>query len=131
MNCNKPKIPIFNVFTILVRKSLMVPWTYSCSLDNESPVFTPCPANQSITLAAGQSTAIATWEPATATDNSGIIPTITCTKTAGITLGIGTTEITCSAVDQYENTEVCYFVVEIKGEYWLTIHTLINMYEFE
>ncbi len=80
-------------------------------------MFTSCPANQSITLAAGQSTAIATWEPATATDNSGITPSITYSNASGSTFGIGTTEIKCSAIDQSGNTEICYFQIEIIGEY--------------
>ncbi len=85
-------------------------------LDNESPVFTSCPANQSITLAANRSTTIVTWS-ATASDNSGMTPTITCTNTSGSTFGIGTTEIICSTVDQYQNMEFCYFEIELLGEH--------------
>ncbi|XP_072016865.1 hyalin-like [Amphiura filiformis] len=82
-------------------------------LDDQPPVFTFCPNNQEIILALNHSRAIAVWEPANATDNSGQAPIIQCAASSGDSFGIGLNIVRCAAIDASGNNGTCEFQIEI------------------
>jgi predicted extracellular nuclease len=51
----------------------------------------------------------------TATDNSGAMPTVTCTPASGSILAIGNTTVTCTAADGAGNSATSSFVVTVRG----------------
>src|SRR5207237_6098756 len=65
--------------------------------DHELPVLN-VPADITATAPAGSSTAAISFA-VTATDNSGVTPTVTCDRASGSAFVWGTTTVTCSATD--------------------------------
>ena len=61
-----------------------------------------CPNNQSQETTLGQSGAAATWANPKASDNSGKLPSITCSVESGSQFGIGENEVVCDALDASE-----------------------------
>ena len=82
--------------------------------DNEDPVITGCPSDQSQNTDSGVATAAVTWIAPTASDNSGT-ETLTSTNNPGDTFPIGTTNVTYTSTDPYGNTATCTFEVLITG----------------
>ena len=84
--------------------------------DLEAPEFDTC---QSISEETnhGIATAMVTWSGLAATDNSGIVPNVTCQPTSGNKFPIGTTVVICNATDNSGNTATCSFEVIIVGMY--------------
>jgi hypothetical protein len=82
-------------------------------IDNTAPVIS-CPAN--ITLDPSCPTgAIATFANATATDNCGVQSVVrTAGPASGSVFPIGTTTVTFTATDIYNNTSSCSFTVTVK-----------------
>ncbi|XP_072017520.1 hyalin-like [Amphiura filiformis] len=80
---------------------------------NDAPVLAPCPANQTTVTNPGQATALITWEGPVATDNSGDIPTVTCSPPSGTNLTIGRTTVKCTAVDVSGNQDSCSFYANV------------------
>ena len=80
--------------------------------DTIAPVFVTMPSNIEIfpTSTLG---AIATYNTPTATDNSGITPTITCDHSSGDLFSIGTTPVTCIAIDAANNKATASFNVKV------------------
>ena len=62
------------------------------------------------------STAVVVWTVSVATDNSKLIPTVTCNAENGSQFEIGETEVICKAVDQAGNHVTCSFIVDVKGK---------------
>ena len=55
------------------------------------------------------------WARPNATDNSGIIPNVTCHPQSGHNFTIGATVVKCNATDNSGNTAACSFDVIING----------------
>ena len=93
-------------------------------IDNTQPVIS-CPAN--ITLDPSCPTgAIATFANATATDNCGVQSVVrTAGPASGSVFPIGTTTVTFTATDIYNNTSSCSFTVTVKTPQQ-TVQDLIN-----
>ena len=85
-------------------------------VDNEEPIFTSCPANQTKETASGLSTALVVWTEPQATDNSGEQTNITCNAKSGSQFEIGETEVVCNARDPSGNEAVCSFIIKVKGK---------------
>ncbi|XP_072169502.1 hyalin-like [Diadema setosum] len=90
-------------------------FTVQVLVDSIAPVFTFCPTNIQINvgpLVAGQ---IATWQQPTATDNSGIAPTISAPNfPSGSFFATGSsTTIMYTATDAYGNSQQCTFTVTV------------------
>ncbi|XP_072017521.1 uncharacterized protein [Amphiura filiformis] len=82
--------------------------------DNENPVLTSCPVNQSTNTDPDQATAMIAWQGPVATDNSGDNPTVNCDPPSGNNFVIGQTPVTCTASDGYGNNASCAFNVNVK-----------------
>ena len=63
----------------------------------------------------GSATAVVTWTPPTASDNSGS-PTLTSSHNPGDLFSIGDTSVTYTSVDPSGNTEIKTFTVSIYGK---------------
>ena len=87
-----------------------------CANDNTKPIFANCPAN--INLTTTGTTAVATWNTPTVSDNctANITPSVSSTPTTGLGKGsnfpIGTTTVTYTAKDAKGNTATCSFAVK-------------------
>ncbi|XP_070549873.1 hyalin-like [Ptychodera flava] len=87
--------------------------TFSVTVqDTTEPVVT-CPADLSHQLTAGETNARLTFSGESATDNSGITPSVTCVPASGTVFSVGETEVTCSASDVAGNTGTCTFTVYV------------------
>ncbi|XP_041480192.1 uncharacterized protein LOC121427594 isoform X25 [Lytechinus variegatus] len=80
--------------------------------DNENPVISGCPSDQNVTANIGNATAVVTWTPPTATDNSGD-QTLTSTANPGDYFPIGNNTVTYTSTDAYGNVEICSFHVVV------------------
>ena len=85
-------------------------------LDAELPVMKDCPANQTLSVNIGESTVTAEWRKPTATDNSGVIPTVTCDLDVGSQFNIGRSVVQCTAYDASGNQAVCEFIIDVIGK---------------
>ncbi|XP_038062206.1 adhesion G-protein coupled receptor G4-like [Patiria miniata] len=81
--------------------------------DNEDPVFSSCPTSFSVDTSPGLDSTLVTWPDPTATDNSGVIPSIDCQPANNGTFLIGDQSVTCTATDGAENQQECGFVVAV------------------
>ncbi len=78
-------------------------------VDNTLPTIT-CPANVNVAAPAGQSNVVVNFSAPTAGDNCPGVTTF-CTPPSGSTFDLGTTTVTCAAVDTSANTNTCTFNV--------------------
>ena len=72
-----------------------------------------CPSTFSIDSTV---TAALTWNNPNTTDNSGQVPTVTCSLESGSQFEIGATHVTCEALDSSGNQATCAFTVQVKGD---------------
>ena len=75
-----------------------------------------CPANQTLSTNTSESTVTAEWRKPTATDNSGVIPTVTCDHDVGSQFNIGRNFVQCTAYDASGNQAVCQFIIDVIGK---------------
>ncbi|XP_072029649.1 uncharacterized protein [Amphiura filiformis] len=80
--------------------------------DTTAPVVT-CPADIDHFTDPGKPSAIVTWSPATATDNSGSVASLTSDYTSGSTFNIGVTIVTYRAMDEAGNVGMCTFRITV------------------
>ena len=83
--------------------------------DDEDPVISSTPADISQSTDATVATAVVTWTPPTASDNSGMV-TLTASHNPGGTFSIGNTTVTYTAVDPDANTMTDSFTITIEGK---------------
>ena len=84
--------------------------------DNEDPLISGIPADKTQPMDDGFSTAVVTWTPPTASDNSGVV-TLTSSHNPGDTFTLGVTTVTYTAVDSDSNQMTESFTVTIEGKY--------------
>ena len=92
-------------------------YCYSFILDDEPPSLGSCPSNVRTFISAGSSTVTVTYTPSvpTASDNSGA-PSVVCTPSSGNMFGVGNWDVTCTATDDYGNSDSCSFRVTVIGK---------------
>ena len=83
--------------------------------DNTAPVISDCPNDITVDLPTGVTTAVVSWTEPTATDNSGVIPSVTRTHPPMSTFSVGTTQVTYTFTDQAGNADTCVFAVMLNG----------------
>ncbi|XP_038068280.1 mucin-3A-like isoform X2 [Patiria miniata] len=81
--------------------------------DNINPEFTNCPNDIVAYVNGPGATASIAWSEPTATDNSGIAPTVTGSLQSPIDLGVGSTTAMYTATDAAGNEAFCTFSVNI------------------
>ncbi|XP_072014221.1 hyalin-like [Amphiura filiformis] len=81
--------------------------------DTTPPSVTGCPGPVTEMISAGTNTAVIFWTEPTATDNSGMTPTVTQSYRPGQSFPVGTTQVSYSFNDQAGNNAVCSFTVTI------------------
>jgi HYR domain/Secretion system C-terminal sorting domain len=82
----------------------------SCANDITAPV-AQCPAAVAVTTAG--TSAVATWQAATATDNCTASPSLQSNYLSGASFPLGTTQVVYTATDQAGNTGTCSFQVMV------------------
>ncbi|MDO8367964.1 MAG: HYR domain-containing protein, partial [Saprospiraceae bacterium] len=92
-------------------------------VDNVLPVITYCPSNLTLNNDVDLCSAVATWSPATATDNCGAVTvTQTTGPASGSTVNVGSpVTITYKATDASGNMATCSFTVSVVDEQLPTI----------
>ena len=86
-------------------------------IDSEIPVISGTPSTQNVNTDDDSPTAIVSWTPPTASDNSGETVTLTADYGPGDTFPIGTTTVTYTATDAYGNTATSTLNVVVIGKY--------------
>ncbi len=79
--------------------------------DTVAPIIT-CPGDI-VTNAVWPAGVVVSFTPVATDDCSA--PSVTCSPSSGDTFAIGTTLVTCWAVDDSDNTNACAFIVHVKG----------------
>ena len=87
------------------------------------PVVSGCPTTQRFTIPFGTTSRDVTWTEPTATDNSGVTPTVTRSHQPGQVFPSGMTEVQYTFVDVAGNSALCSFSVII-GKFYGNIHFL-------
>jgi HYR domain len=80
--------------------------------DTTPPTLTGMPADQSLTTGDPTGTTI-TYVPPGVTDVADAAPTVSCAPATGFHVGLGTTTVTCTAVDASGNTAQASFDVNV------------------
>lgn len=93
--------------------------------DNEAPVLT-CPANVSVP-SASPSGATVNFPAPTVTDNCSGVGPATCTPPSGSLFPIGSTPVSCSALDAVSNEGTCSFTVAVDQPSVLEIPTVSEL----
>ena len=94
--------------------------TQIITVNDVTPPTVTCPANITVSTAAGVCSAVVTFTP-TATDNCGGAVTITSVPASGSTFPVGTTTVTTTATDACGNTATCTFTVTVQDNQAPTI----------
>jgi hypothetical protein len=81
--------------------------------DGEPPVIR-CPANVSVGLPPGQTSAVVTYPPPTVSDNLPGV-NVACSPASGSSFPAGVTTVTCTATDAGGNRSSCAFTVSVGG----------------
>ncbi len=81
------------------------------TIDNTIPVVTNCPQPDPVTVPSGTTSAVVTWQEPTATDDSGLPPSVTQSHQSGDSFPIGTTSVVYTFTDQTGNEAMCTFSV--------------------
>lgn len=81
--------------------------------DDEPPVITNCPSDQTVEAAPAFCQAVAHWTALVATDNCTPDVMITCSHTSGDIFDLGTTQVLCVATDEAGLTDTCVFQVTV------------------
>ena len=79
----------------------------------EAPAIANCPQSFSQDVPLGSVSTPVTWTEPTATDNSGLVPTVTGSHQPGDNFPVGTTQVTYTVSDMAGNQAQCSFSVTI------------------
>jgi CSLREA domain-containing protein len=117
--CSPPSGPTFpkGTTTVTCTATDAVGLTASCSFtvtvnDTQPPNLT-CAGNLTIPVAPGQCAAVVNYTAPTVSDNCPGVGTPSCTPPSGSTFPVGTTTVTCTAVDAAGNNASCSFTVRV------------------
>ncbi len=110
------------------------------STDASPPVITACPADITVNPDPGELFAVVEWDDPTADDScDGPVP-VSCVPSSGSQFSVGTTPVTCSAVNSCGVEESCTFdvivdastlTVDIELSPWMAPRTITRCITFE
>jgi hypothetical protein len=86
-------------------------WSQSITLVDTIPPVMTCPTNLTVTAAPGQGGAVVSFTVSATDGCDGAVP-VSCSAPAGF-FAVGTTVVTCTAVDSCHNTNGCTFSVTV------------------
>ena len=98
-------------------------------LDDEDPVITGTPADITQITDDGVATAVVTWKPPTASDNSGHV-TLTSSHNPGDTFPLDVTTVTYTAIDSDSNLMTESFTVTIEGKHEVMVLIETKAYKY-
>ncbi|XP_072014217.1 hyalin-like [Amphiura filiformis] len=84
-------------------------------IDNVAPEIIGCEQSASYTVSVGTMSLVVTWTEPTATDNSGMTPTVTQSHQPGDSFPVGMTQVTYTFTDQAGNDATCTFAIIIQA----------------
>ena len=87
--------------------------TVTTGTDTTPPVIANCPNPIDIIIPVGTTSMTVSWTEPTATDNSGMTPTITQSHQPGTDFPVGTTQVTYTFTDMAGNQAQCSFTVTV------------------
>jgi len=90
------------------------------STDVLPPVLSGCPGDILISPDPGEFTAVVTWPAPTAIDSCDSTVPVVCNPPSGSAFGLGTTPVTCSAVNSCGLEDICTFNVSVVGSFLTT-----------
>ena len=122
----KKQLPCFSIFKTLTRKlSIACPFNpmFVYTSDIQPPTFVvKCPQRLLLRYAERERfTALVNWTEPVATDNSGVLATVTSNYQSPQRFSQGTHVITYTAVDQSGNKATCSFAVKVIGNRGLAL----------
>ena len=79
--------------------------------DTNPPVVTSCPTTSTYSVPLGTTSTIVTWTEPSATDDSGVAPTVVVSHRSGSSFPIGTTQVAYIFRDDAGNEATCTFSV--------------------
>jgi hypothetical protein len=83
--------------------------------DVTAPTFTECPAKDIVHVVTNSSDRLnVTWDAVAAVDNANQFQSVQCTHEPDTTFGFGTTAVTCTAIDAFDNQAQCLFNVIVQ-----------------
>ncbi len=92
--------------------------------DTTPPIITGCPDTINTVLPLGMTSTPVTWIEPTATDNSGLTPTVTQSHQPGDSFTMGSSQVTYTFTDTAGNEAVCTFSITI-GNCKKNIHSFV------
>ena len=81
------------------------------AVDSSPPTINDCPPSSTYTVPIGTPSRVVTWTEPTATDDSGVAPTVVSTHQPGESFPVGTTEVIYIFADQEGNDATCSFTI--------------------
>ena len=83
------------------------------NIDPTAPIISNCPQSTQYTIPIGTTSRVVTWTEPTATDDSGLAPTVIQSHQPGSSFPVGTTQVMYTFRDAVGNEAICSF--EITG----------------
>ncbi|XP_071951453.1 sushi, von Willebrand factor type A, EGF and pentraxin domain-containing protein 1-like isoform X2 [Antedon mediterranea] len=84
-------------------------------IDTQAPDI-QCPSDIELNTFPDEQYVTTTWQLPTATDNSELVPVVSCNKQQGSSFDIGLSIVICKAVDAAQNEAECAFNVDVKDK---------------
>ena len=81
--------------------------------DTTPPIVIACPDSITNTIPFGTTSLSVTWTEPTATDNTGVMPSVTQSHQSGDEFSVGATNVTYTFTDEAGNEAMCVFTVTI------------------
>ena len=98
-------------------------WIPYLSTEDQAPVVSNCPSDQSVSTDAGQDYASITWTEPTATDESGNV-TVSISP-ASTQYPLGTTAVMYTFTDALNLTSTCSFSVTVQGKTPIAVYYIL------
>ena len=114
VTCVPPSGSVFAVGSTTVSCSIVEgpSCSFNITVVDETPPSITCTTGVTVPLPAGQSSAVVDYPAPTATDNCTVTG-VACVPPSGSTFPVGSTLITCTARDAFENSNRCFFFVTV------------------
>jgi hypothetical protein len=86
--------------------------TQTVIVTDSTPPVISCPADVAVTTGLGNNSAAVTYSAPITIDNCGV-PIVSCSQASGSAFPVGSTTVTCTAIDSSNNAASCSFLVTV------------------